>query len=98
MNLNELNNDIAKEVLTILLFCNKNIQDKIPKKVIKDLSLKAADSLIEIHLDKNKKLDEQKISKEALDIFSIIYCLYVAKEQEKDEIINSWILNEKNNI
>lgn len=95
MNTKEIDKDIAKEILTIILYTSREIQDKIPEKVIKELTNLAADSKKEIYLEKNKIIYEQPISKEALDYFSVIYCLYVADIKEKDDIINKWIKNEK---
>ena len=95
MNEEQLDKDVAKEVLTLLLYSSKNIQDKIPEDFIRRLTDKAADSDIEIHLDKDKNLKDQDISSNALDTFSLLYYLYVADDEEKDDILYNWKKNDK---
>ncbi len=90
-----LNSRIAKEVLTIIIFSDNKIQDKIPDNIIKNLITLSYDCDEEIHLNKNKKLSDQNLSEDALDIFSLIYYLYVSNEIEKQEIISNWVMNDK---
>lgn len=89
-----LNNDIAKEVLTIIYYSDKEIQDNIPDDVLKKLTILAADSNKNVYIEKDKSLNEQNLSKESLDYFSALYYLYVANSEEKDKILSSWIAND----
>lgn len=89
-----LSNDVAKEVLTIILNSSIYIEEKIPEDFLKKLIDLAADSSIEVHLDKNKNLQEQNLSAEALDTFALLYYIYVAKDREKDEILDKWGTND----
>ena len=98
MNEELLNKDIAKEVLTIILYSDNYIQNRIPEDIIKKLTNLSADSELDIHLDKNKKLQEQNISSDALDMFALLYYSYVADENEQDEILSSWYMNDKNTV
>lgn len=89
-----INNDIAKEVLTIIYYSDKEIQDNIPDDVLKKLTILAADSNKDVYIEKDKSLNEQNLSKESLDYFSALYYLYVANSEEKDKILSSWIAND----
>ncbi|MBQ8234098.1 MAG: hypothetical protein IJZ36_00765 [Bacilli bacterium] len=97
MNQELLGNDVAKEVLTILLNCSRYIEEKIPEQILKNLIDIAADSNIEVHLDKNKSLQEQSLSSEALDTFALLYYIYVANDKEKEEILRNWVTNDYDN-
>ena len=89
-----LNNDIAKEVLTIIYYSDKEIQDNIPDDILKKLTILAADSNKDVYIEKDKNLNEQNLSEESLDYFSALYYLYVANSEEKDKILSSWIAND----
>ena len=91
-----LDSDLAKEVLTIILYSENNIQSKIPADFMKKLTSKASKSTLEIHLDKNKSLDKQNLSNDALDTFALIYYLYVAQNEERNEIFSHWVMNDEN--
>lgn len=93
MNPSILDSNVAKEVLMIILNCNKDIADKIPDHVIRNLTDMAADSSLEVHLDKNKKLNEQNLSNESLDMFALLYYTFVAETKEKEEIYSKWSSN-----
>lgn len=97
MNVEALDSNVAKEVLTILMFSDKYIQDCVPDSTYYKLSSVAADSDKEVILYKDRKLKEQNVSSDALDVYSLIYYLYVATGDEKDEILSSWKMNESNN-
>lgn len=94
MNQELLSADVAKEVLIILLNCGSYIEEKIPEDFLKKLIDLAADSNIDVHLDKNKNLQEQNLSSEALDTFALLYYIYVAKDKEKDEMLHNWATND----
>lgn len=96
MNIGTLDSNVAKEVLTILLYSDKNIQEAIPDNIYKELTDKAADSSLDIKLYNDKKLNEQDLSNDALDMFALLYYTYVAKEEDKFEIVKNWRLNDIN--
>ena len=96
--MNELaDSNVANEVLNIIMFCDNEIQDKIPQDIIEKLTDLAGDSDIEVNLDKDKLLKDQNVSQDSIDLFSYLYYKYVADEEEKKEIITNWVINEKMN-
>lgn len=88
--------DISKETLTFLAFFDNKMIEKIPAHVISKLCNEAADSNLDFYIDVNKNFTEQKISEESKDLISHIYYDYIAEEDEKQEILKQWNLNEKN--
>ena len=97
MNLDQVDSNTAKEVLMLLLYSEKETQNKVPKKIIDKLTTLASQSNITVDIN-NKDQIEEDISGEALDLFSIIYYSYIADENQKKEILSSWINNEQINI
>lgn len=94
MNIETLDSDIAKEVLTILYCCDKNITDIIPEEVYKSLTSLAADSTLDIYIDSSKPLNEQGLQAETLDTFAAICYLYVADSEIQEKLLNAWIIND----
>ena len=88
--------DISKETLTFLAFIDNKMIEKIPANVITKLCNEAADSNLDFYIDVNKNFAEQKISEESKDLIAHIYYDYIAEEDEKQEILKQWNLNEKN--
>lgn len=95
MNEMLLNKDVAKEVLTIILYSDTYVQEKIPEDFMKKLTDLAAESDLEVHIVRNKSLKEQRLSSEALDMFALLYYLYVAEIEEKDQILSQWAINDQ---
>ena len=93
MIIEELNKDVAKEILTVLFFCDNAFTDRIPSSILKQLNDLAADSKKEINLDKNKVLAELDLSDECKDFLSILYFTYMSDSNEKQEIFNIWLNN-----
>ena len=91
----KFNCDTIKECLTILSFCENSLIDKIPKEVIKNLTDIAADSEQDFYVEESKSLLEQKISPECRDMLGLMYFMYVADDNEKDELLNTWAKNER---
>ncbi len=91
----KFSNDIYKELLTILSYCENSLINNIPKGVIQEITDYAADSNKEYYVDKNKSLMEQEISDECKSLLGIMYFMYVADEKEKDELLNTWLENER---
>ncbi len=91
-----LDSNVAKEVLTILLYSDEKIGNSIPREIYSNLTELAADSTLDIKFDKDKNLIEQNISSDALDMFSLLYYLYATDADEQKEILSSWIMNDEN--
>lgn len=88
--------DISKETLTFLSYFDKKLIEKIPNYIITKLCEEAADSKLNFYIDTSKSFVEQAISEKSKDLISFIYYDYIAEEQEKEEILKQWNLNEKN--
>ena len=87
-------NVISKEVLTVLSHCDKEIINKIPNSLIKELVNCAADSNIECVINSKKNLEEQNISEESKDLIALMYYSFIASEEGKKEIKENWDINE----
>ncbi|MBR2587763.1 MAG: hypothetical protein IKD77_00975 [Bacilli bacterium] len=88
-------NKTSKEVLTILAYCDESMVRKIPSKILKELVNCAADSTEDFFIDPSKDLLEQNISEKSKDLLAYIYYSYIADENEKKELINTWTSNEE---
>ncbi len=88
-------NVICKEVLTILSCSDKNIINKIPDSLIKELAKNAADAKNDCVIDPQKGIEEQNILEESKDFLALIYYSFIANEDEKEEIKKEWDANEK---
>ena len=93
MNIQSLDNDTCKELLTLISYSDQDIQDKIPQEIYAYLMNKAADSNKEVLIDVSKSLEDQNLSEQVLDLFSLLYFNYVATDIEKNNLLN--ILNNK---
>lgn len=71
--MNILNNNLAKEIITVLAYLDDSFVDRIPNDLFETLSDLAADSSIDVHIDLNKKLSEQNLSNECLDFIAYLY-------------------------
>lgn len=69
--------------------------DKIPAHIITKLCEQAADSNLDFYIDAKKEFEEQNISEKSKDLISLIYYDYIAEENEKEEILKQWELNEQ---
>ncbi len=88
------NNDVCKEVFTILSFFSNDLLDKVPNTVIEKIGFLAMNSDADFHIDRRKSLKEQNISEESKDFISLIYYNYIADEKEKGELLELWNGNE----
>ena len=82
------------EVLEILKYIPVKHYLKIPREKISELMLEK-DEEYEFHYDNSKKVSEQNISKEALEIFTKLYYEYIADDIEKKGIAEMLDINEK---
>lgn len=88
-------NDVCKEFLTILAFCDTDIIKKIPSKILKRINELAADSELKCYIDRKKDLIDQDISEKSKDLIALLYYSYIATENEKNELSKIWNDNEK---
>lgn len=89
-------NDICKEVYTMLAYFDTDLLNKIPDNVLRKIVELASESEKDVFVDAEKNLQDQNISEESKDLLSIIYYNYIANEDEKREILKIWSTNEKN--
>ena len=89
-----ITNDVAKELFTLLSYCDNDLIDNIPKDLLEKITSLAADSSKEFYIDKDKDLSEQNISEDCKDLLSLIYYMYGSDTNSKDEILNAWIKND----
>ena len=88
-----VNCDVAKEVITVLSYCDDSFVDKIPDYILKKLNDLAADSLKEVYIDKGKSLMEQNISNECKDLLGMLFFEYMLNSNSKRELLNTLINN-----
>ena len=89
--------DVAKETIYVLKYFNPNFVSKIPSKVLNELKELAQQSNIIVNIDISKKLKEQDILEGTKNLISLIYYDYVASEDEKKRIKQTWDQNENLN-
>lgn len=85
----------AYETLYVLKHCDNSFVSKIPNQILKNLKQMAKNCSKQITLLPNKKLKEQNISEETKDFISGLYYTYIATQQEKKDILNTWQQNDK---
>ena len=95
MEIEELDNDVAKEVFMVLSVMDNKLLNTIPKEILEEIIEKAADSKKTILLDPKKELKDQKITEEAKDFISLLYCFYIANKKEQENLLDKWMENEK---
>ncbi len=83
------------EALAVLALCEKNLLNKIPNEIIKELASYAAESNKEILINPSETLINQKISEQGKDIIALLYYNYIADENEKVELKKMFDENEK---
>ena len=89
-----IDNDLAKEVLTVLEFCDDDIVSKIPDYVIRVLINKASMSDREYYLLNDKELEEQNISSDCKDYLSMLYLTYL-EDESKQDLLEKWASNDE---
>ena len=88
------NNDVYKEVFTILSFFSNDLIDKIPSTVLETIGNLSLNSNANFYIDKEKSLKDQNISDDSKNLISLIYYSYIASENEKNELLKLWNNNE----
>lgn len=86
--------NVAKEFLTYMSYFDNSIIERLPDSFLKQIMLIAADSKKNYFVDKDKKLYEQNISDECLDLISAVYLLFVSNEEEKNILLKQISDNE----
>lgn len=74
------------EVDTILEYSSEEIRNKVPDK-FRQLIKNNKDNNYKLILDENKKLKDQKLLIETMEILSLIYRDYLCSEDERKELI-----------
>ena len=95
-NIYEINN-MCKEVLTILSYCDNTIIDKIPDKIFNKLKKYADNSNNDFKINFKKSLKNQNMSNSSKDLLAVLYYNYIANDFDKKEILNYWKENENKN-
>lgn len=86
--------NVAKEFLTYMSYFDNSIIERLPDSFLRQIMLIAADSKKNYFVDKDKKLYEQNISDECLDLISAVYLLFVSNEEEKNILLEQISDNE----
>lgn len=86
--------NVAKEFLTYMSYFDNSIIERLPDSFLRQIMLIAADSKKNYFVDKDKKLYEQNISDECLDLISAVYLLFVSNEEEKNILLKQISDNE----
>ena len=89
-----LDKDVAKELLTILAYCEEDFRKLIYPKFIAHLTTLAADSTKEFYIEKNKSLSEQNLSEECKNWLSLLYYQNV-DFMEQEKLLNTWAEQER---
>lgn len=84
----------ANEVLSICEYINPKFVAKIPTDFMIKLKELATNSNNCIKIDINKKLSEQEISETGKALITLIYYSYLATEEEKQQLQESWNKND----
>ena len=85
--LENVNGDVAKELLMVLSYCESVFLERIPKDVMVKLRDLAADSNKEFYIREDKSLREQDLSSECIDLLSELYFMYVLDSNAKKELL-----------
>lgn len=82
--------DVAKETIEILKCFDHRSVSKIPYNFLKTLVILAQESDTDVDIDRRLKLHEQNISEGCKDVLALIYYNYMAKDEEKKDILKKW--------
>ena len=74
----QISYDVAKELITVLSFCDNSIVDSIPDDVFIKLRNLAAFSKNDYFIDVTKSLSEQALSDECRSLISALCCMYMS--------------------
>ena len=85
----------AKEVLEILKNTELEFTSRISSEEMIILRQLAKRANIEVEINPEIRIEEQKCSKEAKEILALLYYKFVANEKEKKELKEKWEKNDK---
>ena len=85
---------VLSQVYEILQYLPKEYFEKIPKKMIDEIT-KNKNATYQYEYDKDKGLDDSEILEETKDLMSAIYVSYLCDEDRKAEIIEICKQNDK---
>ncbi len=87
MEVDNLSSNVAKELLTVLYYCDDEFVDNIPNNVLMSISNLAAQCDKEYYLD-DKSLSLQNITEECKDYLAVLYFRYCLDESKRQEVLN----------
>lgn len=90
--------DVAKEFMMVISYCDNEFLENIPSHILRKLNDLAADSNKEVLINKNKSLVDQDVSLDCKSLLGLLYFMYMTDANEKQEIINLWLKNEKDSV
>lgn len=91
----EIYDRVLIQTKEILKYFEKDLLDKIPKKLIEKLN--SVDSTeYQFDFDKNKRLNDPRILKETKEFISAIFMQYCCNEEEREKLNKICIENDKN--
>ena len=85
--LENVNGDVAKELLMVLSYCESVFLERIPKDVMVKFRDLAAESNKEFYIKDDKSLRVQDLSSECFDLLSELYFMYVLDSNSKKELL-----------
>lgn len=90
----EIYDRVLIQTKEILKYFEKDLLDKIPKKLIEKLN--SVDSTeYQFDFDKNKRLNDPRILKETKEFISAIFMQYCCNEEEREKLNKICIENDK---
>ena len=72
-----IDNDVAKEILIVLAYCDSSFVNNIPSNILNELMSLASTSSKEFYINKEKTLAEQNISDECKKFIRTMYAKYM---------------------
>lgn len=83
MNLDNVHKDVAKELFTVLSYCDDSFIKNIPEYIFDKINQLSADSLKEVYVDRNKNLMEQDVSDDCKELLAELYFIYMTDSTAK---------------
>lgn len=87
MEVDNLNSDVAKELLNVLYYCDNEFVDNIPDTVLINIRELAAQCEKEYYLE-DKPLVLQNLSEECKNYLAVLYFRYCLDESKRQEVLN----------
>jgi len=87
INIENITPDTAKELVTILSFCEEEILNNIPNQTITKLNELAAYSKKDYFINENKLLKDQEISQATKELLQQIYYQYINENNPIEDML-----------